>query len=93
MPEERKKYNHEFRERAVQIAEETREPIVQIARDPCVNEGHPGNWGVRARQERVSPRNCRRTTRNSRGCGWNVMLLRTRARSDARHGHPSDQAS
>jgi len=52
MPETRKKYDREFREGAVRIAEETGKPIAQIARDLGVNEGILGNWVNRARAER-----------------------------------------
>ena len=52
MPEKRKKYDREFRERAVWIVEETGKPIAQIARDLGVNEGTLGNWVNRARAGR-----------------------------------------
>lgn len=70
MPKNRKKYDREFRERAVRIVEETYKPIAQVARDLGVNEGTLGNWVARARQ--AAPRalaGCRRTTsRSSSGC-------------------------
>ena len=52
MPEIRKKYDREFREGAVRIAEETGKPIAQVARDLGVNEGTLGNWVARARAAR-----------------------------------------
>lgn len=50
MPENRKKYDREFREGAVRIVEETGKPIAQVARDLGVNEGTLGNWVARARE-------------------------------------------
>ena len=38
MPEERMRYDREFREGAVRIVEETGKPIAQVARDLGVNE-------------------------------------------------------
>lgn len=52
MPEQRNKYDREFREGAVRIVEETKKPIAQVARDLGVNEGTLGNWVNRARAER-----------------------------------------
>ena len=52
MPEQRKKYDREFREGAVRVVEETGKPIAQVARDLGVNEGTLGNWVNRARAER-----------------------------------------
>ena len=49
MPEQRKKYDREFREGAVRIVEETKKPIAQVARDLGVNEGTLGNWVNQAR--------------------------------------------
>jgi transposase len=50
MPEKRKKYDREFRERAVWIVEGTNKPIAQVARDLGVNEGTLGIWVNRARE-------------------------------------------
>lgn len=52
MPEQRKKYDREFREGAVRIVQETKKPIAQVARDLGVNEGTLGNWVNQARAER-----------------------------------------
>lgn len=52
MPEQRKKYDREFREGAVRIVEETKKPIAQVARDLGVNEGTLGNWVNQARAAR-----------------------------------------
>ena len=49
MPEQRKKYDREFREGAVRIVDETKKPIAQVARDLGVNEGTLGNWVNQAR--------------------------------------------
>ena len=52
MPEQRMKYDREFREGAVRIVEETGKPIAQVARDLGVNEGTLGNWVARAGEAR-----------------------------------------
>jgi transposase len=52
MPEQRKKYDREFREGAVRIVEETKKPIAQVARDLGVKEGTLGNWVNQARAAR-----------------------------------------
>lgn len=51
MPEERRKFDPEFKEGAVRIVQETGKPIVQIARDLGVHPGMLGNW-VAADRER-----------------------------------------
>lgn len=52
MPEERKKYDREFREGAVRIVEETGKSVAQVAKDMGVNEGTLGNWVAKARAEK-----------------------------------------
>lgn len=52
MPEERKKYDREFREGAVRIVEETGKSVAQVARDMGINEGTLGNWVAKARVEK-----------------------------------------
>lgn len=44
MGESRRKLDRDFREGAVRLVRETGKPIAQIARDPGINEGRPGNW-------------------------------------------------
>ena len=52
MPEIRRKYDPEFRERAVRIVPETRKPIAHVARDLGISEGTLGNWPSRGRVKR-----------------------------------------
>jgi transposase len=52
MPEQRRKFDAEFREGAVRLVRETGKPIAQIARDLGVNEGTLGNWVVKDRASR-----------------------------------------
>ena len=52
MPEQRRKFDAEFREGAVRLVRETGKPIAQIARDLGVNEGTLGNWVVKDKAAR-----------------------------------------
>lgn len=52
MPENRKKYDKEFKEGAVRIVAETGKSIAQVARDLGVNEGTLGSWVARDRDAR-----------------------------------------
>lgn len=52
MPENRKKYDQEFREGAVRIVRESGKSVAQVARDLDINEGTLGNWVVRDRESR-----------------------------------------
>jgi transposase len=44
MPEERWRFDREFREGAVRIVRETSRPIAQVAADLGINPGTLGNW-------------------------------------------------
>jgi transposase len=44
MPENRRKYDREFREGAVRIVLETGKPIAAVARDLDIHPGTLGNW-------------------------------------------------
>ena len=52
MPEQRRKFDAEFREGAVRLVRETGKPIAVIARDLGVNEGTLGNWVVKDKAAR-----------------------------------------
>ena len=52
MPEQRRKFNREFREGAVQIVRETGKPIAEVARDLGIHAGTLGNWIARDRVDR-----------------------------------------
>ena len=52
MPENRKKYDREFREGAVRIVRESGKSIAHVARDLGVNEGTLGNWVARDKEAR-----------------------------------------
>ncbi len=44
MPEERRKYDAQFREGAVRIVRETGKPIAEVARNLGIHAGTLGNW-------------------------------------------------
>jgi transposase len=50
--ETRRKFDADFKEGAVRLVRETREPIAQVARELGVNEGTLGNWVTADRQRR-----------------------------------------
>ena len=52
MPEQRRKFDQEFREGAVRIVRETGKPIAQVARDLGINDGTLGHWYAQDRAER-----------------------------------------
>jgi transposase len=52
MGETRRKFDPDFREGAVRLVRETGKPVAQVARDPGVNEGTPGNWVMLDRRRR-----------------------------------------
>lgn len=62
MPEKRNKHDREFRKRAVRIVEETSTTIAQVAHDLRVNQGTPGNWVARSRENTMARRAFRRPT-------------------------------
>jgi transposase len=47
-----RKFDHDFRQGAVQLVFETGRPIAQVARELGINQGTLGNWCARARRER-----------------------------------------
>src|ERR1700757_5266207 len=44
MAESRRKFDQDFRERAVRLVRETGKPNAEVARDLGLNEGTLGNW-------------------------------------------------
>jgi transposase len=47
-----RKFDHDFRQGAVQLVFETGRPIAQVARELGINQGTLGNWCARVRRER-----------------------------------------
>ena len=45
-----RKFDEDFKAGAVQLVEQTRKPIAQVARELGVNEGTLGNWVAKSRQ-------------------------------------------
>ena len=45
-----RKFDEDFKAGAVQLVEQTRKPIAQVARELGINEGTLGNWVAKARQ-------------------------------------------
>ena len=56
MPENRRKFDAEFREGAARLVRETGKPIAQVARDLGVNPGTLGNWVDKDRAARAGTR-------------------------------------
>jgi transposase len=52
MAETRRKFDQEFRARAVRIVRETERSIAQVARELGINEGTLGNWVAADRRAR-----------------------------------------
>jgi transposase len=52
MPENRRKFDPDFREGAVRLVLDTGRPIAEIAREIGVHEGTLGNWVNKARSSR-----------------------------------------
>src|SRR5712664_2396902 len=53
MAQGRRKFDHDFRDGAVRIVEETGKPVAQVARELGVNEGTLGSWVNTARRRRA----------------------------------------
>ena len=47
-----RKFDEDFKAGAVQLVEQTRKPIAQVARELGINEGTLGNWVGKARAGR-----------------------------------------
>ena len=53
MARQYRKFDQEFRDRAVRLVLETGKPIAQVARELGINEGTLGNWCARERRGRA----------------------------------------
>ncbi len=81
MPEQRRKYDAEFRAGAVTIVRETGKRIVEVARDLGIGAGTLGNW---VKKDRLAvarspsapgsiPSMCVDWSVRTPSCGWSVM--------------------
>ena len=55
MPEQRRRFSHQFKAEAVQLVLQSGRPIAEIARELAINEGTLGNWVNAWRNENPAP--------------------------------------